>query len=271
MNRLLFSEGGQPVCLDDLKLLQDNEQESIKLLLSALVDTKVFLLDKIKTVFVTKSESEDGMPYLIVKAGALVVDGELLSWNDTKFSMTDFAKQKYLCVRDIETDSRIFEDGQSRACVKAKETYVSLSNEGASLSYNIFQLPVFADLLKTKLNIAVDKNWKDIAVTWSNGYAGSFQYQDLGNYYKCRISINSSLRSWGETGEMVGSITDNNIPRFVSPMFLTGGDDDTTLSEFYLVNNIEHLMLRGNGIDFSNDIYSPAMCPINTIFDIPKQ
>ena len=27
MNRLLFSEGGQPVCLDDLKLLQDNEQE----------------------------------------------------------------------------------------------------------------------------------------------------------------------------------------------------------------------------------------------------
>ena len=48
MNRLLFSEGGQPVCLDDLKLLQDNEQESIKLLLSALVDTKVFLLDKIK-------------------------------------------------------------------------------------------------------------------------------------------------------------------------------------------------------------------------------
>lgn len=269
MNRLLFSEGGQPVCLDDLKLLQDNEQESIKLLLSALVDTKVFLLDKIKTDLPKKSE--DGRVYFTVKAGTLVVDGELLSWNDTKFSMTDFAKDKYLCVRDIETDSRIFEDGQSRACVKAKETYVSLSNEGASLSYNIFQLPVFADLLKTKLNIAVDKNWKDIAVTWSNGYAGSFQYQDLGNYYKCRISINSSLRSWGETGEMVGSITDNNIPRFVSPMFLTGGDDDTTLSEFYLVNNIEHLMLRGNGIDFSNDIYSPAMCPINTIFDIPKQ
>ena len=199
------------------------------------------------------------------------MDGELLSWNDTKFSSADLTKQKYLCVRDIETDSRIFEDGQSRACVKAKEAYVSLSNEGASLSYNIFQLPVFADLLKEKLNIAVDKNWKDIAVTWNNGYAGSFQYQDLGNYYKCRISIKSSSRSWGETGEIVGFITDNNIPRFVSPMFLTGGDDDTTMSEFYLVNNIERLELRGNGVDFSNDIYSPAMCPINTIFDIPKQ
>lgn len=269
MNRLLFSEGGQPVCLDDLKLLQDNEQEGIKLLLSALVDTKVFLLDKIKMDL--PKRSEDGRVYFTVKAGTLVVDGELLSWNDTKFSTADIAKHKYLCVRDIETDSRIFEDGQSRACVKAKEAYVSLSNEGASLSYNILQLPVFADLLKTKLNIAVDKNWKDIAVTWNNGYTGSFQCQDLGNYYKCRISIKSSLRSWDKAEGAVGFITDNNIPRFVSPMFLTGGDDDTTMSEFYLVNNIEHLMLRGNGVDFSNDIYSPAMCPINTIFDIPKQ
>lgn len=269
MNRLLFSEGGQPVCLDDLKLLQDNEQESIKLLLSALVDTKVFLLDKIKMDLPKKSE--DGRVYFTVKAGTLVVDGELLSWNDTKFSTADIAIPKYLCVRDIETDSRIFEDGQSRACVKAKEAYFSLSNEGASLSYNMLQLPVFADLLKKKLNIAVDKNWKDIAVTWNNGYTGSFQCQDLGNYYKCRISIKSSLRSWDKGEGAVGFITDNNIPRFVSPMFLTGGDDDTTMSEFYLVNNIEHLMLRGNGVDFSNDIYSPAMCPINTIFDIPKQ
>lgn len=269
MNRLLFSEGGQPVCLDDLKLLQDNEQESIKLLLSALVDTKVFLLDKIKMDL--PKRSEDGRVYFTVKAGTLVVDGELLSWNDTKFSTADIARPKYLCVRDIETDSRIFEDGQSRACVKAKEAYVSLSNEGVSLSYNMLQLPVFADLLKKKLNIAVDKNWKDIAVTWSNGYTGSFQCQDLGNYYKCRISIKSSLRSWDEGNGEVGLITDNNIPRFVSPMFLTGGDDDTTMSEFYLVNNIEKLALRGNGVDFSNDIYSPAMCPINTIFDIPKQ
>lgn len=269
MNRLLFSEGGQPVCLDDLKLLQDNEQEGIKLLLSALVDTKVFLLDKIKMDL--PKRSEDGRVYFTVKAGTLVVDGELLSWNDTKFSTADIARPKYLCVRDIETDSRIFEDGQSRACVKAKEAYVSLSNEGASLSYNMLQLPVFADLLKTKLNIAVDKNWKDIAVTWNNGYTGSFQCQDLGNYYKCRISIKSSLRSWDKGEGVVGFITDNNIPRFVSPMFLTGGDDDTTMSEFYLVNNIEHLALRGNGVDFSNDIYSPAMCPINTIFDIPKQ
>lgn len=79
------------------------------------------------------------------------------------------------------------------------------------------------------------------------------------------------MRSWDKGEGVVGFITDNNIPRFVSPMFLTGGDDDTTMSEFYLVNNIENLALRGNGVDFSNDIYSPAMCPINTIFDIPKQ
>lgn len=268
MNRLQFSEGGQPVCLDDLKLLQDNEQEGIKLLLSALVDTNVFLLDKMKFDF---TKDEVGRLYYIVKAGTLVVDGELLSWNDTEFSPVDITKLKYLCVRDIETDSRIFEDGQSRACVKAKEAYVSLSNEGASLSYNMLQLPVFADLLKKKLNIAVDKNWKDIAVKWSNGYTGSFQYQDLGNYYKCRINIKSSLHSWDNGDGAVGFIDDNNIPRFVSPMFLTGGDDDTSMRESYLVYNIERLELRGNGVDYSDVVYSPAMCPINTIFDIPKQ
>lgn len=45
MNKLIFSEGGQPVCLDDLKTLQDMIVETIKPLLLALVKTNVFILD----------------------------------------------------------------------------------------------------------------------------------------------------------------------------------------------------------------------------------
>ena len=45
MNKLIFSEGGQPVCLDDLKTIQDLIVETIKPLLLALVKTNVFILD----------------------------------------------------------------------------------------------------------------------------------------------------------------------------------------------------------------------------------
>lgn len=45
MNKLIFSEGGQPVCLDDLKTLQDMIVGTIKPLLLALSKTNVFILD----------------------------------------------------------------------------------------------------------------------------------------------------------------------------------------------------------------------------------
>lgn len=47
MNRLKFNEGGQPVYLDDLKLLQDNDEGAMSSLMEALGGGKTaFLLKK---------------------------------------------------------------------------------------------------------------------------------------------------------------------------------------------------------------------------------
>ena len=76
MNKLIFSEGGQPVCLDDLKTLQDMIVETIKPLLLALVKTNVFILDDYDFRN-SEIDTEKMQTKFILSAGTLVVDGDL--------------------------------------------------------------------------------------------------------------------------------------------------------------------------------------------------
>ena len=47
MNKMLFSEGGQPLYIDDLKTLQENPTYQMSALLQALgANTSAFLLDR---------------------------------------------------------------------------------------------------------------------------------------------------------------------------------------------------------------------------------
>lgn len=273
MNRLVFSEGGQPVCLDDLKLLQDNEQNDIKTIFLALSDSKAFLLSKMN---VENLEVVNGSKTgFTLKSGSIVIDGEFFSWQDTRLVIDDWNQPIYLCVRESESDNRTFEDGQDRMCILQKSVYASISNEGASSYYNIYDLPMFTDLLKTKLNVAVDNNWKNMDVTFSNGYSGTVQYQELQYYYKVRINVKSSSRSWTSSSDQTVFIFDsekypNAITECASTSFMTGGDTMYRVKEAHLLIYGERCILSSETIDFSMDTYSPGDCYINVIFDVPK-
>lgn len=97
MNKLIFSEGGQPVCLDDLKTLQDMIVETIKPLLLALVKTNVFILDDYD-IRNPEFDTEKMQTKFILSAGTLVVDGDFLSWPDTPLAIDDWNQPIYICV-----------------------------------------------------------------------------------------------------------------------------------------------------------------------------
>lgn len=111
MNKLIFSEGGQPVCLDDLKTLQDMIVETIKPLLLALVKTNVFILDDYDFRN-SEIDTEKMQTKFILSAGTLVVDGDFLSWPDTPLAIDDWNQPIYICVKNKEEDVRTFEDGK---------------------------------------------------------------------------------------------------------------------------------------------------------------
>lgn len=96
MNRLLFNEGGQPVCLDDLKTLQDLMVETIKALVSSLVRTNVFILNEYSLLgFI----SDSGSYKTTLSAGTLVVDGDFLPWPETTLTLEAPGQPIYICVK----------------------------------------------------------------------------------------------------------------------------------------------------------------------------
>lgn len=95
MNRLLFNEGGQPVCLDDLKTLQDLMVETIKALVSSLVRTNVFILNEYSLLGFS---FDSGRYKRTLSAGTLVVDGDFLPWPETTLTLESPEQPIYIYV-----------------------------------------------------------------------------------------------------------------------------------------------------------------------------
>ena len=151
MNRLKLNEGGQPVHLDDLETLQDNDKRSMRLLLDALTGGAEAFLLKRPEKGLWMGDYDEGNGSYTLKGGTLVVDGEFLEWPETRVVTLTAESPTYLCVRETETDSRTFEDGQQRNCMVTKEVYATGDPTGAEKSYELDSLPVLADLMKAAI------------------------------------------------------------------------------------------------------------------------
>ena len=125
MNRLKFNEGGQPVYVDDLETLQENDTAGIKRLLETLTGgVKAYLLADIKAEIVSvdvDKSTTTGKFY----GGTAVVNGEFVAWDDVTLVLQSWDDPIYLCIKREETDNRVFEDGQTRACAVETKGYLS--------------------------------------------------------------------------------------------------------------------------------------------------
>ncbi len=265
MNRLIFSNGGQPLFLGDFKLMQDNDAESMKTLLDALgCGNTAFLL---KAPEVTDVSAGTGAgTHATVKGGTAVVDGEFLTWADTEITVKDWHAPIYLCVTETETDSRIFEDGQERACVKSRDVYVGTDNSGAAVSYDITALPLLSGLLKDYIGIK-ENVWKDINVEFANGYGGTVKYMELEECYRVWINIKSN-----DFTEMSGTVhlfySDDPILQCYDTADTGFVQSENGVTSFHL-RAFEGTTEISLTLPF-DDVSAPGLLPVKIVFEIPK-
>ena len=84
MNRLLFNEGGQPIFLDDIKLLQDNDASFNRQFLNAVTgDSPIFLIKRLEL----KPVSVD--PSKLTTTAKIFANSVVLSGGDNRPSRID--------------------------------------------------------------------------------------------------------------------------------------------------------------------------------------
>ncbi len=273
MNRLLFNEGGQPIFLDDIKLLQDNDAGFNRQFLNAIsgkssafllqhLDMKPLSVDQEKLTTTAK-----------VYAGSIVVAGEIIDFPESTVTVKTWSDPLYVCIKETENEEREFEDGQTRPCRKSVQAYISTSKDGAKVSYNVLELPTLTELLRRNLGLGGVDTWKNIPVTFFNGYTGQVQYQKQGGSTRIKVKISSMKGEWDampgkgilfEVDPQVGSF----LNRKWSGTFGTGGDDGSHLCalEFYdgkcSLRDLRELSGASDVLD------SPIECPVSLIFEI---
>ena len=135
MNRLKFSNGGQPLFLEDIKLLQENQDEILSTLLYALCkDTGIIILKGGDWDVI----NEDGDVLTVrIAEGKAFVGGDIVGWNETDVS-NNLDNDLYLCVQEVDEDEREFGDGVPRKCRTNKRVYFSETTDHAQWYINIF-------------------------------------------------------------------------------------------------------------------------------------
>lgn len=189
MNRLKINEGGQPVYLEDLQLLQDNEIQSIGLLLSAFGRGRSTMLLEQPTYQHTENDAGDFV--IKVSKGTAFINGDFVSWDDTVVVEPQSEDYLWLCVREIPGDKRTFDDGQSRSCIVFREGYISADPSGAVVSYKLTALRCIAEYIQDLIGYKISV-WQNIKVSFFNGYSGTVKYKELDDCYRVSVDIRSS-------------------------------------------------------------------------------
>lgn len=255
--------------LDDLETLQKNDAASMKELLKALTGgVKAYLLSEVSAEVVSVDVDKSTTTGKI-HGGVAVVDGEFVSWDDTTVVLQTWADPIYLCIKRTETDPRTFEDGQRRACAVETKGYISTDKSGATESYCIYDLPVMKKLVRKAIGVNDEPSYKQLKVTFRNGYSGTVAYKELAEVYRYKIDIRSN-----NVAEIKGS-----VDLFCFDDAAPGGDAFNTPTRAFVQteNGVQDFDLyaferevRANVSLPFDDVNSAAGLPVKIIFDLPK-
>lgn len=264
MNRLKFSEGGQPIYLEDLQLLQDNEKSSAGQVLSALCCGRSTMLFEKPTYQYTENEAGDFV--IKVSQGTAFINGDFVSWRDAVIVGPQSEDDLWLCVREIPGDKRTFDDGQLRSCMVSREGYISADPAGAVVSYKLNSLRCIADYIQELIGYKIAV-WKNIKVSFLNGYSGSVKYKELDDCYRVYVDIKSNNHK-----ELSGSLylfyTDKTfLQYFLSPCdAFVHTENGVSSGKLYGFEGNVCLDLQ---LPF-DDATSAADVPVKMTFELPK-
>lgn len=270
MNKLLFSEGGQPFYIDDIRLLQDNlfcfQATLLKLFMG---EQDVCLLSKcdVQTLGLTGTLARR----VKVPAGHLVVGGLIVPFAETTIEVPQ-GETVNVCLRRSESDIRVFEDGQERACSEIFMAYVSTTGTGASQSYDISSLPTLMDLLADKLERSGTIGGTEL--NFCNGYTGKMKVRNLADDWEFSIDICTSRSDWDSSAlgykGLLFSIQDESVAGLLagrkSPSFSYNGQ-----SFFLAFGTTSPCFLWPDGVDnIYEDSVKIPLIPISLTFRLSQ-
>ena len=167
MNKLVFSEGGQPVYLEDLKLLQDNMRELI-LSLFPLTNGRSWpssndgkLPDSVGLPVYSTARHRNGNAdansdwyqahKLITPDG--IYDVEETLWGEQEQEEASANGGPYYLLKETVVESREFEDGQTRPVVKQCTAQIVTKCPASGTWYRMADVHSFDGLLEMLLVI----------------------------------------------------------------------------------------------------------------------
>lgn len=264
MNRMKFSEGGQPVYLDDLRLLQDNSKSAAEYLLSAIGRGQSTML--LESPYYSYTEDDAGEFVIKVSEGSAFVNGDFVSWGETVVYDVESKDDLWLCIRETDNDKRIFDDGQQRACSVCREVYISGNPTGAAAYFKLTGLRDICDYIQELIGYQV-RVWKDVSVSFFNGYKGTVRYKEMDDCYRVQINIRSTNIK-DISGTLALFYTDNSFLQY----FYSSGkacvrtENGVRGCHIYGFEGCVHLDVQ---LPF-DDAMSAADVPVKMIFEIPK-
>ena len=167
MNKLVFSEGGQPVYLEDLKLIQDNMRELI-LSLFPLTHGRswsgsgdAYWPDSVGLPVYATARHRNGNSdansdwfqahKLITPDG--IYDVEETMWTEQDQEEANANNGPYYLLNEKVVESREFEDGQTRPVVKQCTAKIVAKCPASGTWYRMANVPCFDGMLEILLDI----------------------------------------------------------------------------------------------------------------------
>lgn len=270
MNKMLFSNGGQPLYIDDLKTLQENPINQMSTLFQALgANTSAFLLERFQGELKEFNERERIATFQS-KKNWLVLNGIIYEIKETTLVAHGTKDPLYVGVRKSTSDVRTFEDGQERACRETSEAFLTFEKtEGA---FNVYEMETLSDFISPSKDVKLpEPEYEDMPWILKNGYSGKIQSKERSDYTFIKVDIRSDKSEWTDEPGVIFECS--TIQKLESPA--VSGAIVVGVNSNYGQEQVVYIKkLFGKGKLIGNlgafSLPSPARCPINTYFIIPK-
>jgi hypothetical protein len=256
MIKMKFQEGGQPVYLDDLSVIQSASADALDKFLSSLggdISKDILFLSK-PTVSYSGNSISTTSGILWVKDKGFIT---LPAVNGLDISATGSA---YVQIISTDIESRVFSDAQTRACQQQITAQLIATQTGTY--YKFDDISEFIPSLAALVDIANKTDYIRLSsITWANGYTGTIEYKNIYGGKRYHIKASSANATWTTPGLIFTAA----LPESVSLMFLTGGDDPSVDKPHYIytLGNGQCYLVSSIGSLESN----PELCPIDITFD----
>ncbi len=284
MNKLKFNEGGQPVFLNDLALLQDNCDELVQTLMNALTLHE-------EVIMLTGGMLSTGTGWCKLSPGYIWAYGEVFHIVE-ELQVTDESASAtpYLCVKYTTDDVRLFEDGQNRPCRKCSTLYLSYNSAGADKFVAVPDIYNNYFGLLAKQVISPNVQWYNIPFESNNGYTGTIFACEVDGFVRLRLNLSSNNTAWEQCDIFVDSTGKGSSLEWIASCF-TALDSSNIPSSIKQTLRSSHVALPiKSGTDFGvgfamlyeceirfqlignyeSTSSNPKNTPISLIFNIPK-